>query len=104
MDFEPECQRCGDCCNTYSFWLTNRSYDDDPKEIRKLIEYHNCEPMKNKKGELGIKIPMTCIHLRFIDGKSSCHIHREKPVVCQEYYCEKAIQKGLEKFINGVHL
>lgn len=76
--------------------MFNRSYDNDPKEIKKLIKYHNCEPIRNAKGELGIKIPMTCIHLRMKDGVSSCAIHDTKPVVCREYFCGKAIAKGLE--------
>lgn len=103
IKLEPECEQCGQCCNTYSFWLTNRSYDNDPKEIKRLIEYHCCEPMKNKRGQLGIKIPMTCIELRLIDGISSCDIHDHKPVVCKEYYCEKIIKKALEK-LNGIHV
>jgi Fe-S-cluster containining protein len=104
MNIEPECQRCGDCCRTYSFWMSNRSYDDDPTEIKRLIECHNCEPMRNAKGELGIKIPMTCIHLRMQDGKSSCAIHDSKPIVCKRYHCGRAIEKGLEKSLDGVHV
>jgi len=86
---------------------TDRNYDDDPKEIKRLIKYHNCEPMRNINGELGIKIPMTCIHLQMIDGKSHCTIHDEKPVVCREYFCRKAIEKGLKKTLrepNGIHV
>lgn len=71
--------------------MSNRSFDNDPKEIKKLMLYHNCEPMRNAQGELGIKIPMTCIHLRVEDGKSSCAIHDNKPVVCKEYFCGKAL-------------
>ena len=101
----PICERCGKCCNTYSFWMTNRSFDDDLLEIKRLIEYHGCTPMKNKEGELGISIPMTCIHLEMIDGKATCKIHDTRPVVCKEYYCEKVIKKALEEQIaNGVCL
>ena len=96
-ELTPVCDRCGDCCRTYSFWMSNRSFDNDPKEIKKLIEYHNCEPIRNAKGELGIKIPMTCIHLRNIDGKCDCAIQDDKPVVCKEYFCERVIRKALEK-------
>ena len=85
-----DCLRCGQCCNTYSFWMSNRSFDDDPKEIKRLIAYHFCTPMKNAQGELGIKIPFTCIHLGWDNGKSFCKIHDTKPVVCKEYYCGKA--------------
>jgi Fe-S-cluster containining protein len=80
--------------------MSNRSFDDDPKEIKRLIEYHGCLPTKNKKGELGIIIPLTCIHLEFIDGKSRCRIYEKRPVVCKEYFCEKVIKEALEK--NGV--
>lgn len=75
--------------------MTNRSFDDDPKEIKRLIAYHRCIPMKDKNGELGIKIPMTCIQLGWKDGKSYCKINATKPVVCKEYYCEKIIKKAL---------
>jgi Fe-S-cluster containining protein len=77
--------------------MSNRSYDDDPKEIKKLIEYHGCTPIKNAQGELGISIPMTCVHLGWDDeGKSFCKIHENKPVVCKEYYCGKVIEKALQ--------
>jgi len=82
--------------------MSNRSFRDDPKEIKRLIEYHNCQPVCNRKGQLGIKIPMTCIHLRIVDGKSQCAIHDTKPVVCKEYFCEAAIKGALEKQLNGV--
>jgi len=85
--------------------MTNRSFDDDPKAIKKLIKFHNCEPIRNKQGALGIKIPMTCIHLEMVDGKSTCKIHDNKPVVCKEYYCGRAIEKALEEQLaNGIHL
>lgn len=96
-NINPECEHCGQCCNSYTFWMSNRSYDDDPMEIKRLIEYHNCKPIKNAKGELGIKIPLTCIHLRLKNGKSSCEIHENKPVVCNEYFCERVIMKALKK-------
>ena len=105
IKLNPICERCGKCCDTYSFWMGNRNFDDDPKEIKRLIEYHGCIPMKNAKGELGIKIPMTCVYLEMIDGKSVCKIHDEKPVVCKEYYCERIIKKALEEqIVNGVCL
>jgi Fe-S-cluster containining protein len=84
--------------------MSNREFYNDPKEIRRLIEYHGCVPMKNEKGELGIKIPLSCIHLEIIEGKSKCRINDTKPVVCREYFCEKIIKKALEKELNGVHV
>lgn len=105
ININPECEHCGLCCNSYTFWMSNRSYENDPKEIKKLIEYHNCEPMKNAKGELGIKIPIACVHLRMNDKKSECLIHDKKPVVCKEYYCERTIKKALERQLeDGVHI
>jgi Fe-S-cluster containining protein len=79
--------------------MTNRSFDDDPKEIKRLII-----AMKNKQGELGIKIPMTCRHLENNDeGIFACTINDTKPVVCQEYFCEKVIKTALEKEMsNGI--
>jgi Fe-S-cluster containining protein len=50
---------------------------------------------------MGIKIPLTCIHLKWEDGKSICAIHDSKPVVCKEYFCKKAIAKALEGLVNG---
>jgi Fe-S-cluster containining protein len=78
--------------------MTNRSFDNDPKEIKRLAKYHNLELMRHKEtGELGIKVPMTCIHLGWDNGKSYCKIHETRPVVCKEYFCGDAIQKGIEK-------
>ena len=101
---EPKCERCGKCCDTYSFWMTNRSFDNDPKEIKRLAKYHGLTLMRNKKGELGIKIPMTCEHLEMIDGKATCKIHDTRPVVCQEYFCGKVIKKALEEQLSGICL
>ena len=98
----PKCENCGTCCRGYTFWMTNRSYDDDPKEIKKLIEFHGLITMRNKKGELGIHIPSDCIHYGKKDGHSFCKIQDAKPVVCKEYYCEKAIRRALEESLNGV--
>jgi Fe-S-cluster containining protein len=102
-----QCERCGACCDTYSFHMTNRFFDDDPTEIKRLIEYHNCTPVKvnnpNGKDFLGIRIPQTCINLDWDkDGKSICKIHDNKPIVCNEYYCKKVIEKAVHKLANGL--
>ena len=99
---EPICERCGKCCNTYSFWMTNRSFDNDPDEIKRLATYHGLELMKHREtGELGLKIPMTCKHLGWKDGKSFCKIYKTRPVVCKKYFCGKAVELALEK-LNGI--
>ena len=86
--------------------MTNRSYDDDPKEIKKLMSYHGIQPIKNAKGELGIHIKGKCEHFEWVDGKASCKIYETRPVVCKEYYCQKAkdLGKKLEELANGVHI
>lgn len=100
IDFK--CESCGKCCDSYSFWMSNRSYEDDPKEIKRLIEYHGCAPVRGENGILGINIPLTCIYLGWKDGKSYCKIHDKKPIVCKEYYCKKVIDKAvIENFENG---
>ena len=105
MDINPICERCGLCCKGYTVWMTNRSYDNDPREIKKLMEYHGIKPIKNAKGELGIHIPGDCEHLTEKDGLYGCKIHDTRPVVCREYHCEKIIKKALEKAItDGVHI
>ena len=102
----PICERCGLCCDGYTVWMTNRSYDDDPKEIKRLMEYHGIKPIKNAQGELGIHIPGKCVHFEWVDGKASCKINDTKPVVCREYFCAKAIALGekIEELANGVHV
>lgn len=99
-----QCERCGKCCDTYSFWLgKNRLADDDKLEIARLIKYHGCEPVKNEKtGELGIRIPITCEHLDLQDGKAVCKIYETRPVVCKNYFCKKVIEKAIKKY--GVHI
>jgi len=104
MDINPICERCGKCCDTYSFWMTNRSYEDDPTEIKRLIEYHNCEPMRGANGELGIKIPMTCIHLEWDEGKAKCKIYDTRPKVCRDYSCKKIIDKAIAKAFDGIYI
>lgn len=104
MTIDPKCERCGTCCKGYTFWMTNRSYDDDPKEIKRLIEYHGLTALKNSKGELGIHIPGDCVHYGEEEGKSICKIQDTKPIVCREYYCEKVIKKALEEIANGLRV
>ena len=109
-----------------TFWMENRSFDQDTKEIKKLMSYHNLIPLrrddgilginvllnvielrKNIKGELGIHIPGDCNYLmKDKDNNYGCTIHEKRPIVCREYYCEKIIKKALEKaaLMNGVHI
>ena len=84
--------------------MTNRSYDNDPDEIKLLIAFHGLIPVRNKKGELGIHIPSECIHFEMIDGKSSCKINDTKPKVCRDYFCEKVITKALQEATNGLRV
>ena len=147
-DLNIECERCGLCCTGYTFWtdknydefkpeldrlsllheyiiflMPNRSFDNDTKEIKRLMRYHNLIPLrgengelgisvsvkevkifKNSKGELGVHIPGQCEHFERIDKKASCKIYETRPVVCKEYYCKKIIDKAVQKLVNGVHL
>ena len=101
----PECERCGKCCDSYSFWMTNRKFDDDPTEIKRLMEYHNVEAVRGPNGELGVKVKHTCIHLEWVDGLAKWKIYDTRPLVCQEYSCRKIIEKAIAKAaINGIHL
>jgi Fe-S-cluster containining protein len=85
--------------------MTNRSFDDDPREIKRLMEYHGIQPIKNSKGELGIHIPGDCKHLlKDSDWKYGCAIYETRPIVCREYCCEKIIKKALETIADGVHI
>lgn len=102
-DIQPVCQRCGLCCDGYTFRMTNRSFDNDPMGIKALMEYHGLKPLRNSKGELGVNIPGKCIHHEKRDGKSFCKIHENRPQVCRNYFCEKVIKKALEeKLVDGV--
>jgi len=78
--------------------MTNRDFEDDPKEIKRLIQYHGCIPVKNQKGELGMSVPIKCRFLIFKDEKWTCAIEDKKPIVCKEYFCERVIKKAL----NGI--
>jgi len=150
MDLNPICERCGLCCKGYTFWLTgkpydsgkkelelikseyitfwmeNRSFDEDTTEIKKLMSYHNLTPLRredgilginvllsvikfrqNIRGELGIHIPGDCNYLtKDKDNNYGCAIHEKRPIVCREYACEKIIKKALEKAasMNGIHI
>jgi Fe-S-cluster containining protein len=85
--------------------MTNRSFDDDPTEIKRLMEYHNVEPTRGPNGELGLKIKHNCIHLEWDNGLAKCKIHDTKPIVCKDYSCEKIIKKAIEKAaLDGIYL
>lgn len=104
-----ECERCGSCCDTYSFIMHNRFPDNDPTEIARLIKYHGCEPLRcpNPDGEdfMGIRIPLTCEHLEMVDGKAICKIYETRPVVCQDYFCKKVKDKAVIELVkNGLHI
>ena len=101
IDIEPTCDRCGLCCSSYTFWMSNRSFDDDPKGIKRLMNLHAIEPVRNKEGELGACIPIRCKAMIFDGEHWACGIYKNRPVVCKEYFCERMIKKALA---NGVCL
>ena len=84
--------------------MTNRKFDDDPTEIKKLIEYHNCIPMRRHDGVLGIQNPLTCKYLKTKKGKCLCMIQDEKPKVCADYFCKKVLDKAVKEIAGGLHL
>jgi Fe-S-cluster containining protein len=103
-ELEPKCEQCGLCCQGYTFWLTNRSFDNDELGIKKLMEYHGLTPLRNAKGQIGVHIPGDCVHIDKSNGKFRCKIYETRPVVCREYFCEKVIKKALEGIADGLHV
>jgi Fe-S-cluster containining protein len=110
---KPKCESCGLCCKSLTFWMENRSFNNDHLELKRWIEYHNCIPQKNSKGELGIKVKEPCIHLGWDkNGKSFCKIHDNKPIVCKKYHCDKVKKKAemeniirdLGSNVSGIHI
>uniref|UniRef100_A0A6M3IEC3 Uncharacterized protein n=1 Tax=viral metagenome TaxID=1070528 RepID=A0A6M3IEC3_9ZZZZ len=65
---------------------------EDPQEIARWWQYHHCQPClyPAKDGDgfrLGVKVPLTCQHLEWQDGVTSCAIYETRPKVCQDYFC-----------------
>lgn len=101
-----ECKRCGKCCSSFFLALDNIPIDQDEKEIARLASYHGCEPMEYN-GKLAIKVPNPCKHLSWDeDGKAVCLIYENRPIVCREYFCQKAIKAGIVDLVkeHGVRI
>lgn len=100
-----KCLRCGYCCMTAFFALTDIPADDDKQEIGRWIQCHGCEPMRypskdGKEDVLAVKIPIVCQHLEQNDGVYGCKIHSTRPKVCQNYFCKRAQDEVVKDLVN----
>ena len=87
------CKRCGRCC--IDAFMTLWTIDEENRagviEKAKWLNYHRCDTMITKsKGveRLAIKIPLTCMHLSFEEGKYGCKIYEKRPKTCSLYTCD----------------
>ena len=90
---EKKCQRCGLCCKSTFFALTDVHYDDDIKEIGRWAQYHGVQITRytvDGIDRLGINIPGECKFLvKDNDGMYSCAIYEKRPEICKQYFCKR---------------
>lgn len=90
---EKKCLRCGRCCLWATFSLKGEA-DNDRQEIKRWLEGHHCVsvlyPEKDGKMTMGVRIPLICQYLKCKDGVYSCKIYETRPVICKEYFCQRA--------------
>ena len=87
------CERCGYCCSSAFFVLSDQD-TEDKKELGRWFSYHHCDvmPYPTPNGDrLGIRIPLVCKYLSFDKEKGvyQCTIYDERPLVCREYFCKR---------------
>jgi len=88
-----KCERCGYCCSTAFFFLSDQGMEDK-KELGKWFSYHHCDVMSYPTPDgdrLGVRIPLVCKYLGFDKEKGvyQCTIYEERPLVCREYFCKR---------------
>ena len=88
-----KCLRCGQCCISAFFADAAVPIGEDPKEKARWWQYHHCEVVPYPKGDkfaMGVRVPLTCMHLIYRDGQYSCKIYDKRPVLCRDYFCPRA--------------
>jgi Fe-S-cluster containining protein len=77
-----------------AFFTSGTDPDNDVNGIAKWYAFHRCQVCRvtnaEGKANLGVKIPLVCIHLERMNGAWACKIYEDRPVVCQKYLCESA--------------
>ena len=99
------CKRCGHCCTSAFFALTDRPADEDNLELARWISYHGCEVMKYHSAQvnkevLSIRIPIVCQHLKRENGVYTCAIYENRPKVCRDYLCKDAMNEGVVELVE----
>lgn len=87
------CLRCGVCCKQTFFVLRDVPVEQDEREIAKWAMYHGVKVMRygiDGVDYLAVSLPGVCRYLIEKDGEFSCAIYRQRPKVCQDYFCDRA--------------
>jgi len=98
MEIKPKCKKCGGCCKSPFIAFEGIDLDKgDPLELVRYYNYHNFDPMQKVIGGkrvLCIRIPIPCNYLDEETGL--CVIYDNRPIVCRDYFCEKAIGDAIK--------
>ena len=87
----------------------NIPVDKDEKEIGRWLFLHHCEPMRYKTPQgdvLAVNIPLVCKWLEYdeIEGKYRCKDYENRPVVCREYFCKRAIDEIVQELAKCMNV
>jgi len=88
-----KCKRCGRCCMDVflTMWAITPENRKDVMEKGRWLAYHRCDVFLTKKGGkdcLGLRIPLTCLHMDFRPSTGYfCKIYDKRPKVCSDYLC-----------------
>lgn len=68
--------------------------DKDDKEVGLYFQHHHCAIVRKELEDgsscLGVRVPLVCRHLSLKSGVASCGVYEKRPVICQEYLCQRA--------------
>ncbi len=79
------CKQCGQCCMRLG-WLLIHADENTVEWIRARASEIVIEPDADVQGYYHISLPYPCQHLKDIgDGKYSCDMHEDKPLLCKQY-------------------
>ena len=79
------CQRCGQCCYSYSIGIPK---NDD---IRRWFTYHGLIVRDMDEESMGVLGHSRCEMLLFTDdARTACAVYENRPGLCAEFLCPRA--------------
>ena len=83
------CKRCGECCFPYAIRI---DYEPD---VYRWFSYHGAIVQQVSDSQMAIYGHSKCGMLKFDpDGTTSCAVYNDRPSVCAEYVCARALKES----------